>query len=348
MAKVEDLTVRPEEYWLERFEALAKRNGDEGDKSLKDLRILFKGATDEMDEEIVKFYGKYGVIESAPTFKKLADGSTVISGISNKLVVPESVAKKPLTKGTRLTSLQNQLNEILKKTAGQQNDLMKATLSGVAQDQYYETFYELYRGVGVGQSFNLLTEPQVLSLIRNEVAGANFSTRVWDNRDKLSTVVNQTLKAGITQGLSNGQMAKAIAEKMGSGRKVAERLLRTEVTNSLNQASLIGYQRSGIVENYEYIATLDDRTSAICTDLDGQVFPTSKAVAGLNFPPMHPNCRSTTAAKFDDSKKGLTRIARGLDGNTFTVPASMSAKDFKAIYVDKTLSRKSWDRKNRK
>jgi len=98
-----------------------------------------------------------------------------------------------------------------------------------------------------------------------------------------------------------------------------------------------------LVDEYEYVATLDNRTSELCTSLDGEIFKTSEAVTGLTYPPLHVSCRSTTTAHFDTSKEGLTRIARNLDGNTYFVPASMDAKNHRAIYYDKTLTRSEWD-----
>lgn len=46
------------------------------------------------------------------------------------------------------------------------------------------------------------------------------------------------------------------------------------------------------IKEYEYCAVLDDRTSKICRELNGQRFKISQAQTGVNFPPMHPNCRS--------------------------------------------------------
>jgi SPP1 gp7 family putative phage head morphogenesis protein len=48
-----------------------------------------------------------------------------------------------------------------------------------------------------------------------------------------------------------------------------------------------------------------------CQELDGQVFDVDEAVAGVNMPPMHPHCRSTTVAEFDDmDMEDLLRRAR--------------------------------------
>lgn len=337
------MPIRSQEYWQKRFENITIRNGNAGDANIKAINSLFRLANRNIAKEIDAFYGKYGSIKESPIFTTLADGTKVISGTSSKLIVPSNVANAKLTKGTRLSKLQSQLYDILKDLSQEQNGVFKAGLGTTAKDMYYDTLYEVYRGIGAGTSFNLLTEPQVLSLIRNEVNGQNFSTRIWNNRDRLANAVNQTLKTGITQGLSNGEMTKRIATNMKSGNKVAARLLRTEVTNSMAQASKIGYERSGIVEKYIYIATLDNRTSDICTALDSEVFKVSEAVTGLNYPPMHPNCRSTTSAYFEEPD--TTRVARNLEGKVFTVPATMTAKDFRSIYVDKTITREQWDRR---
>ncbi|MHA1302983.1 MAG: minor capsid protein [Candidatus Heimdallarchaeaceae archaeon] len=337
------MPIRSQEYWRKRFEAITIRNGNNGDANIKAINNLYKIANKDISKEINAFYGKYGKIEESPVFTTLENGTKVISGTSSKLIVPAAVAYFSLKKGTRLSKLQSQLYDILKDLAKENNQVFKAGLGTTAKDMYYDSLYEIYRGVGIGTSFNLLTEPQVLSLIRNEVNGQNFSTRIWNNRDKLANVVNQTLKTGITQGLSNGEMTKRISENMKSGQKVTARLLRTEVTNSMAQAAKISYERSGIVKEYIYIATLDNLTSSICTALDGEVFKVSEAVAGLNYPPMHPNCRSTTSAYFDEPD--TTRVARDLKGDVYTVPANMTAKDWRAVYLDKTMTREQWERR---
>ena len=345
--KDSDIKLRDQEYWAERMTAASRRNAKLGDMSEKDLAKLFRNTFNEMDQEVQAFYAKYGTVQASPTFKVLANGTKVMSGTAPKLVVTENAANVPLTKGTRLSKLSQQLNGLLFQMSKEQNEIMKTALGEVAPGMYYDTIYETYRGVGFGTSFNLITQQQIDALIRTQVNGLTFSTRVWNNRDKLATVVNETMQSGITQGISNREMAKRLADNMGSGLNVANRLIRTEVTNTYNQSALLGYQRSGIVKRYEYMATFDERTSPQCTALDGENFKIENAKQGLNFPPMHPNCRSTTGPYFGDSKQGLTRIARDLGGDTFTVPASMDAKNFKAIYVEGTLSRDKWNKGKR-
>lgn len=343
MAKVSQLKTRNQEYWDGRAEWIARRGFAKGDAMEREMAKLFRSAYNDLDAEIQQFYTKYGVITESPIFKTLADGTKVPTGTAQKLVVPANVANKKLTRLTRLEKLEASMRQVLLDNSKQQNLLMQAGLSEIAENAFYDQMFATYQGVGIGSSFNLLSDTTVRSLINNPVNGQSFSTRIWNNRDRLANTINQTLRTGIIQGISNGEMAKRISNNMNSGITVAQRLVRTEVTNSLNQATRLGYNESGIVRQYQYLATLDNRTSEVCEALDGQVFDVDNATTGLNYSPMHVNCRSTTIPYFDQTSKGLQRMARDLGGNTFTVPSDMSTKDFREIYVDKTLTREAWD-----
>ena len=261
---------------------------------------------------------------------------------SKKLIINNSNAR-----GVKnFDKLEKEVRDTFVQLTEKNKTLMANTLSGVAQNQYYDGLYEAYKGVGMGQSFDLLTKSTIQALITNPVMGETWITRNKANANLLNNQINQELRNGVIQGLSNNEIATRVAKKMGSGYEVAKRLVDTEIANTLNQSALLSYENSGIVEQFIFIATLDNRTSDICTDLDGQVFDLKDAVTGINVPPMHVRCRSTTSAYFDYSAKGLTRMARDLSGNNFVVPGNMSVKDFKSIYVEKTITRKQWDRRN--
>ena len=80
------------------------------------------------------------------------------------------------------------------------------------------------------------------------------------------------------------------------------------------------------IERYQILATLDNRTSDICQEMDGQIFSLSEKEEGINYPPFHPNCRTTTIPYFEpdeiDEKYGIgTRLAKDEDGNYYKVPA---------------------------
>lgn len=53
----------------------------------------------------------------------------------------------------------------------------------------------------------------------------------------------------------------------------------------------------------------------MCADLDGKIFKTEDGKVGVNLPPMHPNCRSTTGPYYNDSiLKDMKRRARDQEG----------------------------------
>ena len=98
---------------------------------------------------------------------------------------------------------------------------------------------------------------------------------------------------GIMAGKSEQHMSDDIMNRCGVGAFEARRLVRTETTCVANMAELYGYKELDIDE-YEFSACLDSRTSDLCRELDGKVFKRNSAQAGVNLPPMHPFCRSTT------------------------------------------------------
>lgn len=329
-----------QEYFNERFERLSQKQFRQGDKTLPVLQRLFSNANTDIRKQIDAFYARYGVVQSAPVITTLADGSQVARSTAPKLVVTVQEAQKY----ERLAKLEKQINTTLVQLSKDENAYMHTVLGDIAKGTYYDTLYITQYGYGIGQSFTLLDPKIIKSLIESPVMGQDFSTRIWENRRKLANVVNQELQNGIIQGVSNKEVTKRVSERMNSGYKVAERLIQTEMTNAYGQANLMGYKESGLVEKYVYQATLDTRTSKVCIDLDNDVFFVKDAVVGLNFAPMHTRCRGTTSAFFD-ARLGERRARDGK--NTYTVPAEMNAKDWQAIYVDKTMTRAEWNKGKR-
>ena len=93
---------------------------------------------------------------------------------------------------------------------------------------------------------------------------------------------------------------RQIAEQGGAMTRMANHQVMTIVRTSVNQVSNAAAQgvynaNEDITKKYEYVATLDSRTSAICGRLDGQTFAYGKGPT----PPQHFNCRSTTVPVID-------------------------------------------------
>ena len=193
---------------------------------------------------------------------------------------------------SHLDSLRTQINMELIKVSSDIESATKNTLSSI----YRDTYTEVTKDLGI----NVIVSPEKIKTVLDRPwSGANFSERLWTNTDKLARTVKQEIVNGMIQGINLQAMTKRVSERFETAKKNdVERLLRTEVNYTLNQATLDGYKEAGI-EKYEFSATLDSRTSQICSELHGEVFEIKKIAVGLNYPPMHPRCRSTTIPIID-------------------------------------------------
>ncbi len=188
---------------------------------------------------------------------------------------------------SHLDSLKAQVDMEMVKLIFGVEDSAKNALTSV----YRDTFIEVTKDLGINA---IVSRDKIKTVLDRPWSGANFSERLWSNTDKLAQTVKQEIVNGMIQGINLQTMTKRVSERFETAKKNdVERLLRTEVNYTLNQATLDGYKEAGI-EKYEFSATLDSRTSQICSELHGEVFEIKKIAVGLNYPPMHPRCRSTT------------------------------------------------------
>lgn len=166
-------------------------------------------------------------------------------------------------------------------------------LGDIIQSAYMQTVFDVTKGADYRAAFDLIPESRVKAILSTNWSGQMFSQRVWDNTNALADGLKHDMLVGIMAGKSEQHMADDIMSRCGVGAFEARRLVRTETTCVANMAELYGYKELDIDE-YEFSACLDSRTSDLCRELDGKVFKRNSAQAGVNLPPMHPFCRSTT------------------------------------------------------
>lgn len=196
---------------------------------------------------------------------------------------------------------------------------------------YYERLYTVAHGSEVAVRFNAVTAAGVEKAVKSRWSQYTYSQSIWNDRDKLTHALSTVIPQSFSRGLSSNQLGDMIAKEMNASRNRGRTLARTEVNNICNQADLDAYKVAG-VEEYDYLATLDLRTSEICRSLDGTTHKVSQASVGVNYPPMHPNCRSTTVPHFDDDEV-LERVARDEGGKTIKVPRKMTQEEYINTYV---------------
>ena len=160
----------------------------------------------------------------------------------------------------------------------------------------------------------------------------------------IATRQQEGLARTIRQGVFSGESTQQIASRMigrlefgqkGSVRQIAQAggemtklanhqiqtIVRTSVNQVQNQASQAVYAaNSKVAPKYEYVATLDSKTSPICKRLDGRKFEYNKGPT----PPQHFNCRSTTVPVVDyaglKKQKGFEDLTPPPKGKVVTRP----------------------------
>lgn len=210
------------------------------------------------------------------------------------------------------------------------------TLKDAYEDGYFRTMFDAQKRAGVGVSFTTPGGKQLEAAIREKWLGQNYSDRIWADKKKLTDNIEQMLSQEFVRGRGPDDIARDFADRLNVSYSNAQRLIRTEINYISNKGSLQAYKDTGIVEKYRYLATLDSRTSDICRELDGEVFEIKEAKVGVNLPPLHPYCRSTTVPHFDDDDIGELiedRIARDDDGEGRSVRLGENLKFFD--WVDK-------------
>lgn len=225
----------------------------------------------------------------------------------------------------RLQQLQNQLDMTMQNVYQQEKVKSTSHYVDLANEAYYRSIFDIQQRTGLGFGFNLISPKAIDRVINSKWSGENYSARIWNNTQALVQDLKEELLLSLITGRTDRETADIIANKFAAGSSQARRLVRTESCNLANQMEMASYEECGI-EYYIYVATLDLRTSSICRSLDGKRFKVSEQQPGLNCPPMHPWCRSTTICDIGDEELSqMKRRARDpVTGKTNTVPADMT------------------------
>ena len=180
-----------------------------------------------------------------------------------------------------LMSIDNTLDNLYKKNEEQVTE----GLTNIYKEMDKEASIDL------DASFNTINENLIREAIKTNWSGLSFSERIWEHRRRLAFTIKGELTKGLTRGDSLQDISRIIADKLNNSYSNALRLVRTESCWVMNEATINNYKNNGVKE-YEFMAFLDKKTSPQCRELDGKIISVEEYKAGLNFPPLHPNCRS--------------------------------------------------------
>lgn len=347
--------MKSEDYWARRMEDLNEAELRKGEAYIKAQNAEYDKALARIRKETEAWYARLaknnGEISMAAARKLLTDNELkefhwsvedyIKVGRENAIdqrwmkQLENASAKAHIS---RLEELELKLQQEVELLTARRANGSTEVLGDIYKEGYYKGIFEVQRGVGEGVPFAGLDARQIDKVLAKPWApdGRNFSARIWGERDKLLSELQTVLEQDLIGGEPSDKVIADFAKRMGVSKSVAERLILTEAAYFSGQSRIDGYKQQG-VQAYKFVATLDKRTSEQCRRMDGEVIPLSEAKPGVNYPPLHAYCRSTTIPVYEDEGEAEPgeRAARGKDGKTFSVPGNMSYKEWAAKYAPK-------------
>ena len=233
-------------------------------------------------------------------------------------------------------AIELELDAITAKLAEQEQKIVEEHLIKSAQEENMRAAFRIQHKAGVAFRVRGVSEELARVIAYQPWSGASFSSRIWRNREKLAEWMNEDFAGGLVAGESGETLARELAEKMDVSLNRARTLVRTETTHVCNAADFEAYKEAGL-EEYIFEAILDKRTSKICRKHDHKRYKVKDKRVGVNCPPMHPNCRSTTITGdfTDEELERMERWARDpVTGKGVKVPASMNYEEWRKLQAE--------------
>ena len=348
--------MKNQDYWTKRKANLIYEQMDKAEKQADKFDEIYKQSKAYLDKQINKVFDKfqrdYGlserdarhVLKNMKDQKDLNELRKVLEARPNDPNIQRLLADLDSPayayRMKRLERLNDDLDRMRESIYHSEKSGSDAFYSDLMKDSYYKATFDLQQQTGLAYSFSDLPETEIKRLKAFKWTGEGYSDRIWSNTGALASSVKDELLVSLMTGRSVRDTSQAIAERFEVGQNKARRLIRTESAFFHNQMELLSYEDAEITK-YKFVAVLDRRTSEICQEHDNKVYDTDKAVPGVNYPPLHPWCRSTTIAHDEDiDYSKLERRARNPKTNKVEyVPADMSYKEWYDKYVEKPRER---------
>jgi len=215
---------------------------------------------------------------------------------------------------------------------------------------------DAFKRFGAGKFELTATQGSAVTLPNGETVNKAFRGIAASSQEKLALAI----RSGVFSGETTQQIArrlvgdlnfadfgplsvKQLAASGGELTKLAnhqiQTIVRTSVNQVQNQASQAVYAaNSKVAPKYEYVATLDSKTTPICQRLDGQQFAYNKGPT----PPQHFNCRSTTipVVDFDGLQKKYPGLEKPPETALDTRPSITGRVPQNVAYGDWLLNQK--------
>lgn len=306
-------------YFLERFTKQENIAHEMSVKKQGQLKAIYREAKKELETDLAFFIERYSKennltisdMKKMLNTKERAEFRYTVEGYIKEIerLGADTEAGKELKKELDILAGRTRVSRREELIAGIKVELAKVSMkenevTGKHLENVVEFVYKDSMRILGNNTVAKLDPKLITNIVNQKWDSKNYSDRIWKNRKGLVRQVMKNVTNGIIQGHDFKKMSKRLAKDMNVGFYQARRLIETETTGALENAKGVVFREMGITK-YQFIATIDDRTSEICKSLNGKVFEEKDRQIGVNCPFCHPFCRSVTVPYVD--KEALER-----------------------------------------
>ncbi|MGV3220945.1 minor capsid protein [Staphylococcus epidermidis] len=289
------------EYWLERAQNVIIAESLADAQAVVEVERIILEMYAEFAKELLAFYAKYALDTglSIQEVKKKADEFDVLAFRDKaKQYVERKDFSDEANKALKLYNLSMKVSreQLLK----QQLDLIVKNSGSDLQDKIEEKLVdavdrEVERQAHILGENVKIDDTEVKAVVNSNFKGVNWSTRLWQDMAVVQKEVERTTSNVLLRGRHPNEYIKDFKKQTNTTTYNASRLLVTESARVQAESQKLTYLKDlGEDGEYKYVAKIDKKTSKICHSLNGKVFKVKDMIPGVNAPPMHPWCRSTT------------------------------------------------------
>lgn len=300
--------------WIEQTKAELLANEKMSDHIVKEMIFLYDEAANQIETSIDALFGRYATNNAL----SLAEAQKLLSGQEYsvwkksieeyflQLKVNPADSKTLMELNTlamkgQISRQEQMLSNVYRNMAtlaDKSASGLDTLLGDVLRVNSYQTMFHAQKAAGLAFGVPRIDEKLVRQVLDYPWAQKKFSKAVWDNVDKLTAVAKREITLGIINGSGSRKIAKNIEALMGKGKEVAERLARTESHYFAYQGRLQAWKENGI-KKYKFLGN-NEAGHCSCGGLNGRVFEVDQAEVNINYPPIHPNCRCSVIAYFEN------------------------------------------------
>ncbi len=339
-------------YWNKRFEAIKLDGIKRADATVKDVQEVYAYALQRLQADVEQWYHRYALenhLSLADARKQL--DARELKAFRLTLKEYQNMAKQEELSDEHIRMLENasirvrldraqqlyiQLAHHTARLANELDENTKQVLADTYESSTYKTAFETQRMQGVFKDVPLLSEDSIQKAIAKPWTsdGNIFSDRIWANREQLVSTLQTEITRSLIIGEGTGKLSERIAKRFDVSYHRARALIETETAHIQEAASYEQYKAHNI-EQYEILATLDTKTSAICQSMDGKIIDMKDYKPGITAPPFHPHCRTTKIPYIKGITDDIedTRAYRDEDGKTQFTDSALHYDEWYNEYV---------------